>query len=176
MLNQLVSREINPLEPAVLSFGVIKGGTARNILADKVQIEGTFRTLSYETQATILRRIHEILKGLAKAYGIEYEIKHKEGSPPLTNNPAETQFIEEIGNEVLGSECIEYLRYPTMGGEDFALYIQKVAGMFFRLGTANPMKNADWELHSNAFDVDERAITVGIEILTAATLRKLGCF
>ncbi len=176
-LHHIVSRYIDPLDPAVLTVGRINGGFAENIIPDEVFFEGTVRTLSREVRRKIPQLIESCLDGVVSAYGGKYEFEWEEGTPPLINDPGLTRFILERLRELLGRDRIVELEKPTMGGEDFSVYLERVPGVFIRLGTGNEEKGTTYPLHNSRFDIDEDALPVGTAVevyLTLQVLRRFG--
>jgi len=172
-LNHIVSRRIDPLHPAVISMGIIEGGTASNIICDHVKLVGTVRTVNEEIRKNIPEMMEESVKGNAKAMGATYKFDYEFGQPELINNDAMVDIIVKAAGEVIGKEnCID-LKDPVMGGEDFSEYLQIVPGAFFRLGTCNEEKGTCISQHNSRFDVDDDALQIGMKILSAAALEVL---
>ncbi len=163
-LHHIVSRYLDPLEPAVLTIGKIQGGFAENIIPDEVEFDGTIRTLSNEVRERIPELIERALSGITSAYGGSYFFKFEEGTPPLINHPETTRFAVEKMGELLGKEKVVILERPTMGGEDFSVYLQHVPGTFIRLGVRNEEKGIVYPLHNSKFDIDEDALPVGVAV------------
>lgn len=172
-LHHIVSRRVDPLDPAVLTIGMIKGGEAENIIPEVVELKGTVRTLNEDIRRKIPVWIEDALKGITTAYGGKYELEYQEGTPPLVNDEKTALFaIEEIG-KLLGREKFVYLKKPSMGGEDFAEYLKFVPGVYFRLGTGNREKGTIYPLHNPKFDIDEDALPVGTAVLAHLSFRWL---
>ncbi len=169
MLNTIVSREIDPRDPAVITVGTINAGYRYNIIAAHSKLTGTVRTFSLEVQEKIIKRIGEILEGLKSTYGIEYEYEYKKGYPVLINNEEISRDIEEVAEKILGKENIEHPK-PDMGGEDFAYYLQKIPGAYYFFGASNIKKGINSPNHSPTFDVDEDQLYTGARILKEAAM------
>jgi amidohydrolase len=163
-LHHLVSRYVDPLEPAVLTIGKIEGGFAENVIPDEVRMEGTFRTLSKDLREKFPSLIERTLNGICSAYGGSHEFKLIEGTPPLINDPETTDFAVRKMRELLGEDKVIILERPTMGGEDFSVYLQHVPGTFIRLGVRNEEKGIVYPLHNSRFDIDENALRVGVAV------------
>jgi len=163
----VVSRFIDPLEPAVISVGKIAGGYAENVIPDSVEFEGTYRALSGNVRKLIARKMEEIVKGLAVAYGVEASLTIKEGNPPLMNDDRLIELVKKISIDMFSKEGVVELERPSMGGEDFAFYLEKIPGVFIRLGTGNKEKGTTYPLHSSKFDIDEDALWVGTALYSA---------
>ncbi|WP_457680623.1 M20 metallopeptidase family protein [Thermovibrio sp.] len=163
-LHHIVSRYVDPLEPAVLTIGKIEGGFAENIIPDEVRLEGTIRTLSNSVRERIPKLMEKALWGITTAYGGAYQFEFEEGTPPLINDQKTTEFALRKMAELLGKERVVLLERPTMGGEDFSVYLQRVPGTFVRLGIRNEEKGIVYPLHNSKFDVDEDALPVGVAV------------
>jgi amidohydrolase len=164
-LQTIVSRKINPLEPVVVSIGKMEGGSARNIICDKVILKGTARTLNKEVAKKIPGFLKEIISGITKSAGASFELNYYGGYPILINHPKATNLARGTIAKLFGKEAIFELRRPMMGGEDFAYYLQKIPGSFLRLGIRNPKKDAIYPWHHPKFTVDEDAIKIGSAVL-----------
>ncbi|WP_276935272.1 M20 metallopeptidase family protein [Ferroplasma acidiphilum] len=172
MLNTIVSREIDPQEPAVITTGTVNLGYRYNIIAAHAELTGTVRTFNIEVQEKIIKRIKDILEGLKSIYGIEYEYEYKKGYPVLVNNEKIAKYIEEAAKRVVGKDNIIYPK-PNMGGEDFAYFLQKVPGSYYFIGGSNPERGIDSMNHSPTFDVDESALYTGAKVLKEAAMEIL---
>jgi amidohydrolase len=166
-LQQAISRTQNPLRPVVLTFGQINGGRAPNVIADQVQLRGTVRSLHPETRANLPEWIEQIVANVCKTYGARYELHYRRGVPSVQNDPALTQLIEASAHEAWGSDRVQILLEPSLGAEDFALYLEHVPGSMFRLGVGYPDK-PNYPLHHPQFEVDESAIVTGVVTMAYA--------
>jgi len=169
-IQKIVSRETNPQKPVVISFGLIRGGTVRNVIADKVLLQGTARTLFPENMNLIRRLLKRTADGICKARGAKYELNILSGYPVLSNHKKVNRILADSAEELFGKNVISNTP-QTMGGEDFAFYLQKVPGAMFRLGIKNDKIGANKPWHSPKFIVDEKAIYYGTALLTMAVLR-----
>ena len=165
-LQTIVSRRINPVYPAVVSIGVIQGGTARNIICDKVTLKGTVRTLNKRLARKITRLIREIVSGVTRSAGADFILDYRQGYPVLINDPEMTDLAREVISKLYSKDAVFEIDKPIMGGEDFAYFLQKVPGTFLRLGIRNPNKQAIYPWHHPKFNVDENAIKIGTEVLS----------
>ena len=172
-IQHIVSRRTDPLHHAVISIGTIQGGTAPNIIADRVEMQGTVRTLDHRVRQKIPHYIELILKGITTATDAGYDFHYEFGSPSVMNNPRVTALAREAIKEALGSEALVELAEPQMGSEDFAYFAERVPATFLRLGTSNHKKGITSSLHTPDFDVDENAIGVGVTALSWITIRHL---
>jgi amidohydrolase len=169
---KIVSREINPLKPVVLTFALINGGRVRNVIADKVLLQGTARTLAPENMKKIPQLIKRTVDGICRAHGAKYEIKILSGYPVLSNHEKANRILSDAAAELFGGRIISTTP-QTMGGEDFALYLKEVPGAMFRLGIRNNKIGANKHWHSSEFIADEESIYYGTALLSLAVLRFL---
>jgi amidohydrolase len=160
-LQQAISRTQNPLHPVVLTIGQIHGGRAPNVIADHVKLVGTVRSLHPETYQNLPQWIEQIVKSVCEPYGAKYQVNYKRGVPSVQNDPELTRLVEMAARESIGNEKVEILTDPSLGAEDFAVYLEQAPGTMFRLGVG--FKNRfNYPLHHPLFDVDEEAIVTGV--------------
>ncbi len=164
-LQSIVSREIDPAAAVVLSLGTVRGGYRENVIADEVALTGTVRTLSPEIRSSMPDRIERIVKGVCDSFRCHYSFTYTQGYPALYNDDAMTELTEQVAQEVLGSANVFRAPYPTMGGEDFSYFAEKVPACFFMLGATNSAKQCDYVIHHPKFNFDEDAIPVGMAVL-----------
>ncbi len=169
-LQTIVSREMKPTHPSVVTLGKILGGTAYNIIPDFVDIEGTFRAIDNDERQMIARRIEEIAKGTAKGMrgSIDYNITW--GAPPVVNDAEFTKGFYETAKNIIGEENIIEITEPTMGGEDMAYYLSEVPGTFFFLGGVNPDKGPIYPHHNPKFIIDEDVFWIGTALLAQGAI------
>lgn len=166
-LQQAISRTQNPLRPVVLTIGKIAGGRAPNVIADQVVLQGTVRSLHPETSQALPAWIEQIVSHTCQACGATYELDYRRGVPSVCNAPQLTQLLQEAAQEAIGKENVHTLPEPSLGAEDFALYLEQAPGAMFRLGVGFADR-PNYPLHHPQFDVDEQAITVGVLTLAHA--------
>ena len=171
-LQTVVSRNLSPLSSAVLTFGVIEGGTAQNIICDKVTLRGTLRTANSEIRAMMKRRIEEVTEGVAKAMGCRAEVNVKAGYAALVNDAQEAMRIRRVAGRLFGEENAVEKPEPSMGGEDFSFFSDCAPGAFFHVGCSAPEKMPAPPLHSKDFAPDERCLTIGALMHVALVLDK----
>lgn len=172
-LQKIVSREVDPLNPAVLTVGKIEGGEAFNIITSEVNLCGDFRTLYESDRLFITDRMKEMSKAIAEANRAEAEVEILGGYPPTVNDAEATRIIIDAAAEIIGSENIIQIKKPNMGTEDMSLYLEKVPGAFFVLGTGNPEKGITYPHHNSRFDLDEDALWVGAAVFVKTILDRL---
>lgn len=168
-LQQISSRMVSPLQPVVVTVGTIHGGTAINIIPSKVEMSGTVRAAADGVRAEILKNVEQIATHIAKAFGAEAEVSTREAYPAVCNTPQACDLVAEVANEVLGAGSVVET-CPTMGGEDFAFYLQKVPGAIFRLGVDAPDRPQHM-LHHARYDFNDKALPTGIKMMVALAVR-----
>ncbi|SDE10570.1 hippurate hydrolase [Bhargavaea beijingensis] len=164
LFQRIISRNLSPFDPAVITAGQIDGGSADNVIATDVKVSGTVRTLSHTTRDYIKKRMKEIAHHVAAASNAEADVEFKgAGCPPVINDPHLTGLLEQSLKTHLGQENIDYLKEPSTGSEDFAYYLEQIPGMLFRLGTRNDKDSrTHLSLHNPGIVFDEQAIPAGI--------------
>ena len=163
-LQQAISRTQNPLHPIVLSIGQIKGGRAHNVIADRVEMIGTVRSLHPESHANLPQWITNIVTHTCQTYGAKCEVQYQRGVPSVHNDPHLTQILETATREALGDNCVEILPDPSLGAEDFSVYLEKAPGCMFRLGVGYSDR-PNYPLHHPKFEIDEDSIMTGVVTL-----------
>lgn len=169
-LQTIISREVDPVEPAVVSVTRIDGGFNHNIIPDSVEIQGTIRTVNEETRQRISRRIEEIVKGITLAHGASYEIDYEFCYPALINSEEFTKGFVESAKRIIPKEDIVEMKSPVMGAEDMSFFLQEVPGTFFYLSN---MAEIDGELHPHhnpKFDIDEGEMWKGAALIIQNTI------
>jgi amidohydrolase len=162
-MQTLVSRGVDPLESAVVTVGKIHAGTAFNIIPETATLEGTVRTLNEQVRDTIKQRMKQMVRGICDAHGIEFELDYKDGTAVLINDPELTKLVREVAESVVGKDKVIEVP-PSMGGEDMSFFLQRVPGVFYLVGSANPEKGLDKPHHSPYYDIDEDALIVGVQM------------
>jgi amidohydrolase len=166
-LQTVVSREVSPLDPAVVTLGSIHGGAAFNVIPDEVALTGTIRTFDAALRATMPDRIARIARGVAEALQCRAEVEIRPGNSAVVNDPAVAELARRAAASVVGEERIVEPE-PTMGGEDMAVYFERAPGCFVFVGSANPARGLDQPHHSPRFDFDEDALALACEFLLRA--------
>jgi amidohydrolase len=161
-LQTVVSREINPIDPVVVTVGKIHSGDVSNVIPEKAELLGTVRALNKSISKDMPFKIERIAKSIAEAYRGNAELEYDFGYPPLINHAEESEFVKRVGELIVGKDKI--LEAPiSMGGEDMAYFLEKVPGAFFWLGSMNKEKGFDKLFHSQYFDFDENVLPIGVE-------------
>lgn len=165
-LQAVVSRSVDPLEPAVLSVCAIHGGHASNVIPDEVSLEGTVRYFDPSLRALMEEKMERIAGGVCAAHGCTHALSYEEGYIPLVNDAAMVGFARRVAEGLFGSGSWDESSPRTMGAEDFAYYLEKVPGAMLRLGLGD-----EWpRLHSPQFDFNDEAIETGIALLAGLAL------
>ncbi len=165
----IISRMVDQTKPSVLTFGTLNGGDRFNIIASTVEITGTVRAYNRELREKIRDSLKGMLSHICSIYGSEYEFEYVEGYPALLNDRNVAKVINKIAIDVAGSENVVYPD-PSMGGEDFSRYLEKVPGAFYRLGVGNKEKGIDAPPHSSKYRIDESALTTGASVMLLSAM------
>ncbi|MFC0559844.1 M20 family metallopeptidase [Halalkalibacter alkalisediminis] len=168
-LQQIVSRNIDPLKSAVISIGSFHAGGAFNVIADSAEIVGTVRTFDPAIQELIIGRIDQITKGICDAMGATYSLNYQKGYPAVVNDSFETSRFIEVAKTIQTEGLVREMD-PVMGGEDFSYYLQHVPGTFFFTGAGNHEKGIIYPHHHPKFDFDEQAMLVAAKCLGKAAI------
>lgn len=169
MVHQSVPRHADALTPTVFSIGSIHGGTASNVIPDRVDIMGTLRTTDADTRLRIMKLIRNACEGVSQVTGSQVEVHFRSPLGSVINDTQVTSAFEAASRQVIGDRQIVSIDKPSMGGEDFAMYIQHVRGAQIRLGCAGD--DEDWPLlHSPVFDIDEQSLAIGARVMARTAL------
>lgn len=171
-LHELPSRKIDPIKPVVISVTMVHAGNAKNVLPESVQLAGTFRTLDREVRDALPGLLEQAISGICRAFGATYKFEVEVGSPVLVNDDACMRIMEQACREMLGDTGVKILPEARMGAEDFANYLEYLPGAMIRLGTHSDARTGH-SIHSAYFDVDERAIGIGVQVVAAALVKYL---
>ncbi len=169
-LQFIVSRQVDPMEPVVVSVCAIKGGQSFNIIADRVSLTGTVRTLNPRVQQQIPDRIRTIVKGVTAAFGADFSFDYEWGYPALTNNKEMLEIVRQAGYGIVGRQRVLQVDLPSMGAEDFACFTGYVPGAYFFLG-AKPSDGEPYPWHNSKFNIDESALATGAAVLAGCVMQ-----
>lgn len=172
-LQTIVSRNIDPIDTGVVTVGKFAGGTVANIIPDKVELQGTIRAFTRAGRDLIIRRLNEIIKGLKTTFRVEAKFEFVEGVAACNNSEEVSEALYAAAVKVVGKKNVVFISRCT-GGEDFALFTDQIPGALMRLGCMNPAKGIIHPLHSSMFDIDERVLPIGVEIISRAVVDYLG--
>jgi amidohydrolase len=168
-LQQVVTRTVDPLDPVVLSVTQFIAGTTFNVIPGSAYLAGTVRTFNAEVRRAIPAQMERVIKGIAEAFGATVEFTYELGYRPVVNDPALCARLMQVVERTFGADMLVEMR-PTMGGEDFSAYQQRSPGVFAFVGAGNAAAGISYPHHHPRFQIDERALDVGLRYLTAATL------
>lgn len=173
-LQSIVSRNIDPISSVVVTIGTINGGTRGNIIADRVKLTGTIRTLEPNMRELVIKKIENIVTQIAEAMGGKARCIIKEGYPALVNTNEIIDIVRDSGEGILGADNVIVLENPRLGGEDFAYFAKAAPSAFYRLGCGNAEKGIIHGAHSCLFDIDEDCLVFGAALQVQNTLSFLG--
>ncbi len=159
-LQTIVSREVNPAHPSVISVGHFEAGTAANVIADAATLQGSIRAQDSDVREHLQRAIVRIAESLAQLHGADIDVQIDNGTPVLVNPPTWVALAREAAREAVGAANVRELLIANMGGEDFSYYLQQRPGCYVRFGSHAAGTEA-FPAHSSRFDFDEDALAVG---------------
>ncbi|MCC6609524.1 MAG: amidohydrolase [Burkholderiales bacterium] len=171
-LQHVVSRRLDPQEPAVVTVGMFHAGVAPNVIAATAELRGTVRWMRAETRDRLPALIRETIESTCRSYGATVEIDYARTLPPVVNDPRVTEAVSRAATRLLGHDAVRPAE-PTMGGDDFALYLARVPGCYLWLGTGNPERGIIYDWHDPRYDVDEDALATGSTLLAESALELL---
>jgi len=163
-LQAIVSRNVNPIDSAVVTVGEFHAGTAHNVIADSAKMSGTVRYFNPLYKGYFGKRMEQVIKGVCDSQGATYDLHYWELYPPVINDGAIADLVRSVAEEVVESAIGVVPECQTMGGEDMSFFLQEVPGCYFFLGSANAAKGLAYPHHHPRFDFDETALSMGVEI------------
>lgn len=166
-LQSVVSRNVSPLETAVVTVSTVHGGDAFNIIPPQVDLSGTIRTYSPQVREMVLRRVREVIEGVAAACGAEADLDIVPLTPAVINNAGVAEVVRSAAEAVVGPENV-FSDVRTMGSEDAAFFMQEAPGCYFFLGSANAERELNAPHHNPRFDFDEDALPLGVAVMMHA--------
>ncbi|MGZ9165050.1 MAG: M20 metallopeptidase family protein [Anaerolineales bacterium] len=169
-LQSIVSRNVAPLETAVVSVTTIHGGTAFNVIPQEVTLEGTIRTFDNGVRQKVIERFEQIARGVGEGLGCQIDVNIKRLTPALVNNDSVTAQVQEAARRILSESHLDTAGYITMGAEDMAFMLEKVPGCFFFIGSNDKARHLDYGHHHPKFDFDEEALVRGAALMAAAAM------
>src|SRR5277367_1823148 len=164
-----LSRRVDPRSSLSLVWGRVSAGSAANAIPDDGVVEGTVRCLDDAAWHEAPDLVKALIESVASAYGVIADLAYQRSVPPTVNEPSSTALLSAAAERVLGPDAVTTTQ-QSLGGEDFAWYLESVPGSLARLGTRAPGSAQDFDIHQPAFDIDERAIGIGVQLLAAAAL------
>ncbi|TAK33592.1 MAG: amidohydrolase [Chloroflexota bacterium] len=171
-IQTLVSREVSPFQPAVVTVGTIQGGTAFNIIAPIVQMQGTIRTFDQSVRDQLVERLTILTSGIAAGMRGQSELSVTMSCPAVVNDADVCEIIRQAAIATIGPENVGDM-HPSTGADDMSYFLQHVPGCYFVVGSANPERGLGKPHHHPQFDIDESALWVGAAVLARSTLRLL---
>lgn len=168
-LQSVVSRAVDPMEPAVVTVGSFHAGSATNVIPDDAYLEGTLRSFSEGVRETLRARVRQVLEGSAVAAGCRLEFELLAGYPAVVNDPGAVARVREAAREVFGEANVREPA-PMAAAEDFAYFLEKVPGAFIFIGAGNEERGFNAPHHSPRFDFDESVLPRGAELLARLAL------
>lgn len=157
-LQKIVSRQTDPFEAVVISICSFHAGDVFNVIPHSAYMEGAVRTLNNELRQELPQKIEKIIRGITEPYGATYELDYYLGYPVTVNDPGVTETVRRAAISVLGGDKVRVAARASMGGEDYAYFLNKVPGTYIRIGTRNPEKGICQEMHHPRFDIDEAVL------------------
>ncbi|MDB8794868.1 M20 family metallopeptidase [Romboutsia sp. 1001216sp1] len=160
-LQSIVSRNISPLDSAVLTIGKIMGGEAQNIICEEVSMNGILRTINKNTRKEMIKRIENIVSDICRAFDCKGEVLWgSDGYPPVVNDDYLVDIVAESTEKLFGKDRFILKEKPSLGGEDFSYYLEECKGVFYHIGCRNSNQEVT-QLHTSTFNIDERCLAVG---------------
>lgn len=169
-LQGIVSRNVAPLQTAVISVCTIHGGEAFNVIPPIVEMTGTIRTFEPAVRSLVLERFEKTVHAVAEGMGCQAEIESQILTPATINNLGIATRVQAVARQIFPKAEVASSNYITMGSEDFAFILERIPGCFFFIGSANPEKGLDAGHHHPRFDIDEIALTDGASLMAAAII------
>jgi amidohydrolase len=163
-LQAIVSRNVNPIDSAVVTVGEFHAGNACNVIADTANLTGTVRYFNPDLADFFQQRIEAIVAGICTSHGANYKLDYLKLYPPLINDAKMTDLVRSVATELVETPLGIVPECQTMGGEDMSFFLQEVPGCYFFLGSANPAKSLAYPHHHPRFDFDETALSTGVEM------------
>jgi amidohydrolase len=172
-LQSIASRNVAPLQAAVVSVTTVHSGTAFNVIPQDAHLTGTIRTFDLDVRRDVLRRFGEITTGIGKAMGCEVTIDVKRVTPALINDSDLAVRVEQVAHALMPTADLDTSGYLTMGAEDMAFMQEKVPGCYFFVGSSNTTRHLDYGHHHPKFDFDEDALPRAAALMAAAATQLL---
>jgi len=171
-LQTLVSRETSPFAPAVVTVGRIEGGTAFNVIPEEVMLRGTVRAMDHADRERLLARVPEVAASIAEGMRCTVAFERLNGCPPVVSDTGMAALVREAAVASVGEDAVEEVA-PVTVGDDVACFLERVPGCYFLVGAGDVAKHAVAPHHHPEFDIDERCLPIGVEVMTRAALAAL---
>lgn len=163
-IQTIVSRNINPLESAVVTLGEFKAGSAVNVIADSAYLSGTVRYFNPTYYDLIPQRLEQIIAGVCQSHGASYDLDYRRLYPPVVNDADIADLVRSVALSVVETPVGVVPDCRTMGGEDMSFFLEEKPGCYFFLGAANAARDLAYPHHHPRFDFDETALGIGVEM------------
>ena len=173
LLQTVISRRIDPLQPVVLSFGAISGGSYYNTIPDQVILKGTFRFLEDDTESCVFKSINDTIKGVSTVFGVDISLEVIDRTPPLTTNLDISAYLLEKAASRFGRNKVCRMDSPSMLGEDFSEFSSLIPSVFFRIGSRDSKSGFTQHLHNPKFNFNESILLTGTEMAVFTTIALL---
>jgi len=165
-LQSIVSRNVSPLETAVVTVTAVHGGDAFNVIPPFVELRGTIRTFKSQVQTLVIERFRNVVKDVCSAMGCEVEIEIRSLTPTVMNDSGIAERVQRIASSLFPNAEID-TRFATMGSEDMGFVLQEIPGCFIFIGSANPAKGLDAPHHHPKFNFDENVLPQAVALMAA---------
>jgi len=153
----------------VVSIGQIAAGHSANVIPDEATLDGSLRSLDQESRRVALETLEDVCEAIEKESGCRVEMRLGYSAPAIENDADMVQLVRKAVTQTISAGAIEWIEHPSMGSEDFSYYLEHVPGAMFRLGVAGDQVGSA-PLHTSTFDIDERAIAIGCQVMAAAVI------
>ncbi|MEA5573086.1 M20 family metallopeptidase [Calothrix sp. UHCC 0171] len=173
-LQTIVSRNVNPIDSAVVTVGELHAGTKRNVIPDTARMSATVRYFNPELTGFFQEKIRQVISGVCQSAGAKYDLKYWSLYPAVINDVGIAELVRSIAEEVVETPLGVVPECQTMGAEDMSFFLQEVPGCYFFLGSANPSKDLAYPHHHPRFDFDETALGMGVEMFVRCVEKYLG--
>jgi amidohydrolase len=172
-LHSIVSRNVGPLEQAVITIGTIQAGTVANVIPGAATMTGSVRSFDQAVREKLRQRIEQTVVGIARAMGGDAEVEYRLGYDVLVNDHDMAEFVRSVAHEVVGEANTRFNPPPNMASEDVGYFIARATGCYFNVGVLNEAKGITVTNHNAGFDIDEDALPIGVAMLTRVVERYL---
>ncbi len=162
-------RELAAGEPVKLVFGSVRAGDAANVVPSYGRLFGTVRTQDHDVWERVPELIEQAIADVVGSTGVQWRLTHTPGVPPVVNDPVATEFLSQVASSEFGADAVHHSA-QSWGGDTFAWYLELVPGSYARLGVHNPASSELLDLHASTFDIDERVIGIGVQLMAATAL------
>ena len=167
-VQQIVSRNVDPMEPAVVTIGAFNGGTTHNVIPSRVRLMGTVRAFDAGVRSEMAGRIERVLRGICDSSGATYTFDYLWRYPVTSNDAEQTAYVRALAERTVGAASVADVP-ALMGAEDFSFFAERVPACFYTIG-AQGGEESSWPHHHARFDIDERALENGVKMMTAIAL------